>query len=75
MGSIINAFCHRDYREFDTVNIAIFKDRVEIRCPGQLYGGLTIDTIRKKMVSARILELEEKDTKGLVGQEEGNSKK
>ena len=53
----INAFCHRDYREYDSVNIAIFKDRVEIRSPGLLYGGLTIDTIRKKMVSARRNEL------------------
>ena len=29
--AIINAFCHRDYREFDSVNIAVFKDRIEIR--------------------------------------------
>ena len=55
--AIINAFCHRDYREYDSVNIAIFKDRVEIRSPGLLYGGLTIDTIRKKMVSVRRNEL------------------
>jgi ATP-dependent DNA helicase RecG len=55
--AIINAFCHRDYREYDSVNIAIFKDRVEIRNPGLLYGGLTVDTIRKKMVSARRNEL------------------
>lgn len=55
--AIINAFCHRDYLEYDSVNIAIFKDRVEIRSPGLLYGGLTIATIRKKMVSARRNEL------------------
>ncbi|MDD2898373.1 MAG: ATP-binding protein [Desulfuromonadaceae bacterium] len=55
--AIINAFCHRDYREYDSVNIAIFKDRVEIRSPGLLYGGLTIDSIKKKMVSARRNEL------------------
>jgi ATP-dependent DNA helicase RecG len=55
--AIINAFCHRDYREYDSVNIAIFKDRVEIRSPGLLYGGLTIDSIRNKMVSARRNEL------------------
>ena len=29
--AIINAFCHRDYREYDSVNIAIFRDRLEIR--------------------------------------------
>ena len=55
--AIINAFCHRDYREFDSVNIAVFKNRVEIRSPGLLYGGLTIETIRTKMVSERRNEL------------------
>jgi ATP-dependent DNA helicase RecG len=55
--AIINAFCHRDYREFDSVNVAVFKDRVEIRSPGLLYGGLTIETIRTKMVSERRNEL------------------
>jgi ATP-dependent DNA helicase RecG len=28
--AIINAFCHRDYHEYDSVNIAIFRDRLEI---------------------------------------------
>lgn len=51
--AIINAFCHRDYREYDSVNIAIFKDRVEIRSPGLLYGGLTVADIRRKMLSER----------------------
>ncbi|MBM4055620.1 MAG: winged helix-turn-helix transcriptional regulator [Planctomycetes bacterium] len=55
--AIINAFCHRDYREFDSVNVAVFKDRVEIRSPGLLYGGLTIETIRTGMVSERRNEL------------------
>lgn len=49
--------CHRDYREFDSVNVAVFKDRVEIRSPGLLYGGLTIEAIRTKMVSERRNEL------------------
>jgi ATP-dependent DNA helicase RecG len=51
--AIINAFCHRDYREYDSVNIAIFKDRVEVRNPGLLYGGLTVSDIRRKMLSER----------------------
>jgi ATP-dependent DNA helicase RecG len=55
--AIINAFCHRDYREYDSVNIAIFKDRLEIRSPGLLYGGLTDSDIRNKMVSVRRNEL------------------
>ena len=55
--AIINAFCHRDYREYDSVNIAIFKDRVEIRSPGLLYGDLTIEKITTEMVSERRNEL------------------
>lgn len=55
--AIINAFCHRDYREYDSVNIAIFKDRLEIRNPGLLYGDLTVEIITTKMVSERRNEL------------------
>ncbi|MEA2082024.1 MAG: ATP-binding protein [Elusimicrobiota bacterium] len=55
--AIINAFCHRDYREYDSVNIAIFKDRLEIRSPGLLYGGLTIEKIRTESVLERRNEL------------------
>ncbi len=55
--AIINAFCHRDYHEYDSVNVAIFKNRLEIRSPGGLYGGLTISRIKKEMVSKRRNEL------------------
>lgn len=55
--AIINAFCHRDYREYDSVNIAIFKDRLEIRNPGLLFGDLTIEKITTEMVSERRNEL------------------
>lgn len=55
--AIINAFCHRDFREYDSVNIAIFKDRLEIRSPGLLYGDLTIEKITSEMVSERRNEL------------------
>jgi ATP-dependent DNA helicase RecG len=55
--AIINAFCHRDYWEYDSVNIAIFKDRLEIRNPGLLYGDLTIEKITTEMVSERRNEL------------------
>ena len=51
--AIINAFCHRDYRDPDYVQIAVFKDRVEIRNPGGLFGGLTIEEIRRGNVSKR----------------------
>ena len=39
------------------MNIAVFKDRLEIRNPGRLYGGLTIKQIKTKMVSQRRNEL------------------
>ena len=55
--AIINAFCHRDYYEYDSVNVAIFKNRVEIRNKGLLYGGLTIEQIKTEMVSERRNEL------------------
>jgi ATP-dependent DNA helicase RecG len=55
--AVINAFCHRDYYEYDSVNIAIFKDRVEIRNPGGLFGGLTIEQIKQEMISKRRNEL------------------
>ena len=41
--AVINAFCHRDYYEYDSVNVAVFKNRVGIRSKGLLYGGLTIE--------------------------------
>jgi ATP-dependent DNA helicase RecG len=55
--AVINAFCHRDYYEYDSVNIAIFKDRLEIRNPGGLFGGLTIEQIKSEMVSRRRNEI------------------
>jgi len=55
--AIINAFCHRDYWNPDSVHLAIFKDRVEIRSPGLLIGDLTVEKIRKEKVSERRNEL------------------
>ena len=51
--AVINAFCHRDWHDPDYIHIAVFKDRVEIRNPGTLLGGLTIDDIRRGNVSRR----------------------
>ena len=51
--AIINAFCHRDWRDPDYVQVAIFKNRVEVRNPGTLYGGLTLAEMRKGNVSRR----------------------
>ncbi|MBF0408641.1 MAG: putative DNA binding domain-containing protein [Candidatus Riflebacteria bacterium] len=51
--AIINAFCHRDYRDPDYVQIAIFKDRVEIRNPGGLFDGMTIEKMLQGNISKR----------------------
>lgn len=51
--AIINAFCHRDWREPDYIQIAIYKNRVEIRNPGGLFDGLTIEQMRRGNVSHR----------------------
>ena len=51
--ALVNAFCHRDWRDPDYVQVAIFKDRLEIRSPGGLYGDLTLDEIRQGNVSRR----------------------
>ena len=51
--AIINAFCHRDYRDPDYVQIAIFKNRVEIRSPGGLYDDMTIEKMLHGNVSKR----------------------
>ena len=51
--AIINAFCHRDWWNPDPVAIAVFRNRVEVRSPGLLYGGLTVTRIMTEMVSER----------------------
>jgi ATP-dependent DNA helicase RecG len=51
--AIINAFCHRDYRDPDYIQIAIFRNHVEIRSPGGLFEGLTIEALKLGNVSKR----------------------
>lgn len=51
--AIINAFCHRDWRDPDYIQIAVYKNRVEIRNPGGLFDGLTIEEMRRGGVSHR----------------------
>ncbi|MDO4682020.1 MAG: ATP-binding protein [Lautropia sp.] len=51
--ALVNAFCHRDWRDPDYVQVAIFRDRLEVRSPGCLYGNLTLDEIRRGNVSRR----------------------
>ena len=51
--ALVNAFCHRDWRDPDFVQVAVFKDRLEIRNPGGLYGNLTFDEICQGNISRR----------------------
>ncbi len=51
--AIINAFCHRDYRDPDPVQVAVYKDRVEIRNPGTLIEGMTLEDLQNRTVSRR----------------------
>ena len=51
--AVINAFLHRDYYDPDFVSISVFKDRVEIKNPGNLFGGLTISDITFRNISKR----------------------
>ncbi len=51
--AVINAFLHRDYFDPDFVYVFIFKNRVEIRNPGKLFGGITIEDILTKNISRR----------------------
>ncbi|MGJ8638582.1 MAG: ATP-binding protein [Opitutaceae bacterium] len=52
--AVINAFCHRDYRaQHEPVQIAIYQDRVEIRNPGSLIEGITLEDLRKGTISRR----------------------
>ena len=55
--AIINAFIHRDYHELDFVSVGVFKDRIEIKNPGGLIGGLQIKDIIKRHISRRRNEL------------------
>ncbi len=44
---IANAIVHRSYNEAESIQIAIFHDRVEITSPGALLRGVTINKMKK----------------------------
>ena len=44
--AIVNAICHRDYTSNASVQIMLFKNRLEIWNPGQLPYGLTIEMLK-----------------------------
>lgn len=41
-----NAVVHRNYLQRSYIQVAVFDDRVEIKSPGALYGGLTIEEVK-----------------------------
>ena len=49
--AIVNAIVHRDYSSAGSVQVAVFRDRVEIRNPGRLPHELSIDSLRKEHAS------------------------
>jgi len=69
--AVINAFCHRDYRDPDPAQIAIYKDRVEIRNRGTLNEGITLDDLRDGTVSRRRNPLTAEKTDETVTSEDG----
>ena len=49
--AIVNAVCHRDYTSNASVQVMLFKNRLEIWNPGQLPYGLTVDMLKTKHAS------------------------
>jgi len=49
--AIVNAVCHRDYTSNASVQVMLFKNRLEIWNPGQLPFGLTIEMLKIKHTS------------------------
>ena len=43
--AIVNAVCHRDYKDNGSVQVILFKDRLEIINPGTLPEGWTVDML------------------------------
>ena len=45
--AIVNAVCHRDYTSNASVQVMLFKDRLEIWNPGHMPPGLTLEKLRE----------------------------
>jgi predicted HTH transcriptional regulator len=45
--AIVNAVCHRDYTSNASVQVMLFKDRLEVWNPGHLPYGMTIEKLKK----------------------------
>jgi ATP-dependent DNA helicase RecG len=49
--AIVNAICHRDYRDPGNVQVRIFDDRLEVWNPGLLPEGLSIEDLKRSHAS------------------------
>lgn len=49
--AIVNAIVHRDYSSAGSVQVAVFRDRVEVRNPGRLPHELSIEALRHEHAS------------------------
>ena len=49
--AIVNAIAHRDYSSAGSVQVAVFRDRVEVRNPGRLPHELSIEDLRHEHAS------------------------
>jgi predicted HTH transcriptional regulator len=49
--AIVNAVAHRDYSSNASVQVSVFSDRVEVRNPGALPAGWTLDRLRNPHTS------------------------
>jgi len=50
--AIVNAVAHRDYSSNASVQVSVFSDRVEVRNPGALPAGWTLDRLRSPHTAA-----------------------
>jgi ATP-dependent DNA helicase RecG len=48
--AVVNAVAHRDYYSYDSIQISIFSDRIELSNPGSLPEGLTKEFFGKRSV-------------------------
>ena len=49
--AIVNAVVHRDYTSNGSIQVMLFKDRLEVWNPGHLPFGMTVDKLKKKHAS------------------------
>jgi ATP-dependent DNA helicase RecG len=67
--AIVNAVVHRDYSPMalgSHIQIALFSDRLEIKSPGSLYGGMTFSTLHNQQSTRNPLLMRFMEDMGMV---------